>query len=243
MANKLTLYKKDGSKVADGTETSVTLTGIAANTQVAAGAYKVAFVDPEGKQGDFTDVPAFKTLTIKVTGVSLSKTTTTIETGKTESLSATVAPSNATDKGVTWASSATAVATVDGSCKVTAVKAGTADITVTTKDGSKTAKCTVTVKDPVVAVTGIKVNKATLSLEEGKKEKLTFTVEPSNATNKAYTVTSSNTAVATVDNTGNVTAVKAGTSDIVGKSTDGGKTVTCKLTVTAPPEPEPEPEG
>ena len=148
MANKLTLYKKDGSKVAEGTETSVTLTGIAANTQVAAGDYKVAFVDPEGKQGDFTDVPAFKTLPIKVTGVSLNKTTTTIETGKTESLTATVAPSNATDKGVTWASSATAVATVDGSGKVTAVKAGTADITVTTKDGSKTATCVLTVTAP-----------------------------------------------------------------------------------------------
>lgn len=66
--------------------------------------------------------------------------------GANETLTATVAPTNATDKTVTYKSSDTSVATVDSTGKVSGVKAGTADITVTTKDGSKTAKCTVTVK-------------------------------------------------------------------------------------------------
>lgn len=65
--------------------------------------------------------------------------------GANETLTATVAPTNATDKTVTYKSSDTSVATVDSTGKVSGVKAGTADITVTTKDGSKTAKCTVTV--------------------------------------------------------------------------------------------------
>lgn len=65
--------------------------------------------------------------------------------GANETLTATVSPANASDKTVTYKSSDTSVATVDSTGKVLGVKAGTADITVTTKDGSKTAKCTVTV--------------------------------------------------------------------------------------------------
>ncbi len=65
--------------------------------------------------------------------------------GANETLTATVAPTNATDKTVTYKSSDATIASVDSKGKVTGVKAGTADITVTTKDGSKTAKCTVTV--------------------------------------------------------------------------------------------------
>ena len=84
--------------------------------------------------------------TIAVTGVTLNKTSTTLTVGGSERLTATVAPGDATDKAVTWASSNTAVATVDASGNVTAVSAGTATITVTTADGGKTAICTVTVR-------------------------------------------------------------------------------------------------
>ncbi|MBO6306945.1 MAG: Ig domain-containing protein, partial [Paludibacteraceae bacterium] len=88
---------------------------------------------------DFTITPA----TVSVTDVTLDKTTASIEVGKTVTLTATVEPDNATDKTVTWTSSAESVATVDGNGKVTAVKAGTA--TITAKAGDKTATCTVTV--------------------------------------------------------------------------------------------------
>ena len=83
---------------------------------------------------------------IYVTGIMLNKTSTTLTVGDAERLTATVAPSDATDKAVTWASSNTAVATVDASGNVTAVSAGSATITVTTADGGKTATCTVTVR-------------------------------------------------------------------------------------------------
>ena len=82
--------------------------------------------------------------TIDVTGVTLNKNNTSIVEGYTETLTATVAPSNATDKGVTWASSDETIATV-ASGVVTAVAPGSATITVTTDDGGYTATCAVTV--------------------------------------------------------------------------------------------------
>ena len=82
--------------------------------------------------------------TVDVTGVALDKTEVTLEIGGTETLTATVAPEDATNKLVSWSSSNEAVATVvDG--VVTAVAEGTATITVTTDDGAKTATCAVTV--------------------------------------------------------------------------------------------------
>ena len=83
---------------------------------------------------------------VEVTSVSLNKTTLTMEIGESETLTATVMPSNATDKSVTWTSSDQAVATV-ASGKITAIGGGTATITATTSNG-KTATCTVIVTDP-----------------------------------------------------------------------------------------------
>ena len=83
---------------------------------------------------------------VEVTSVSLNKTSLTLEIGESETLTATVLPSNATDKSVTWTSSAQSVATVANGT-VTAVGSGTATITATTSNG-KTATCTVTVSDP-----------------------------------------------------------------------------------------------
>ena len=85
---------------------------------------------------------------ISVTSVKMNSTKLTLTKGKKATLKATVSPSNATNKKVTWKSSNTAVASVTQSGKVTAKRAGTAKITVTTADGKKTASCTVTVKNP-----------------------------------------------------------------------------------------------
>ena len=87
--------------------------------------------------------------TVPVSGVSLNKDSLALGVGDTETLTATVAPDNATNKAVTWTSSDTSVATVDAAGKVTAVGAGTATITVTTQDGNHTAACTVTVRPDV----------------------------------------------------------------------------------------------
>ena len=90
---------------------------------------------------------------VPVTSVSLNKTTLELTEGDTETLTATVAPSDATNQNVTWESSDTSVATVDATGKVTAVAPGTATITVTTVDGGKTATCAVTVNPVQYTVT------------------------------------------------------------------------------------------
>lgn len=93
-----------------------------------------------------------------VTGVTLDRSTLELTEGESAALSASVAPAEADDKRVTWTSSDETVAKVDGSGRVTAVKAGTVTITVTTADGGFTAACTVTVKarqpepDPILPI-------------------------------------------------------------------------------------------
>ena len=86
--------------------------------------------------------------------------------------------------------------------------------------------------DPV-KVSGVSIDKPTLSMTEGETANLTAIVMPENATNKAVAWKSGNSGVADVDASGKVTAVKAGTSDITVTTADGGKTATCKVTVTA----------
>ena len=83
---------------------------------------------------------------IPVTSVSVSPTSATINVNGTQQLSATVSPSDATNKSVTWSSSNTSVATVSSSGLVTGVSAGNATITVKTNDGNKTATSTITVQ-------------------------------------------------------------------------------------------------
>lgn len=97
--------------------------------------------------------------TVSVTGVSLDKTSLSLNLNETAQLTATVSPSNATDKSVSWTSSDTSVATVSSSGLVTAKAAGSATITVTTNDGGKTATCAVTVVNPVTKVEfGVRVD-------------------------------------------------------------------------------------
>ena len=89
-----------------------------------------------------------KPASVPVTGVKLNTETLELFTGNTATLTATVQPDDATNKDVTWASSNSAVATVDATGNVKAVGAGTANITVTTQDGRFTATCTITVEKP-----------------------------------------------------------------------------------------------
>ena len=105
--------------------------------------------------------------------------------------------------------------------------------TTTTTTVAPTTTTTTTAKQ--IPVTGVTLDKSTLSLEEGATGNLVATIAPSNASYKAVSYKSSDEEVATVDSTGKVTAVKAGTAEITVESLmDGSKTAKCELTVTAP---------
>ena len=166
--------------------------------------------------------------TVAVTGVSLNISDLKLVVGQSETLIATISPSNATNKAVSWSSSDGSIATVENG-KVNAKKAGVVTITATSNNG-KTATCKVTVNNPTIAVTGVSLNKTSLSLAIGNSETLTATISPSNATNKAVSWSSSDTSVATVSN-GKITAKKSGTATITATS-NNGKKATCKVTVS-----------
>ena len=88
------------------------------------------------------------------------------------------------------------------------------------------------VEENTVPVSGVELDKASLSLYEGDTETLTVTVKPDNATNKAVNWSTSDAGVATVDNNGKVTAVSSGTATITVTTMDGGKTASCAVTVS-----------
>ncbi|WP_337603678.1 Ig-like domain-containing protein [Anaerotignum lactatifermentans] len=184
--------------------------------------------------GDIKKQTGSGQISVSVAGVSLDKTEIVLVDGSSEKLTATVEPTNATNKNVTWSSDHEAIATVDQNGTVTARRGGQATITVTTADGSKTATCTVRVRIQIgEPVQSVGLNKTELALEVGKTGTLEAKVEPSDATNKNVTWSSSNSEVATVDN-GVVTAVSAGEAIITVTTEDGAKTATCKVTVNAP---------
>ncbi len=164
---------------------------------------------------------------IPVSSISLNTTSLTLEKGKSEKLTATVKPDDATDKTVTWSSSNTSVASVDGNGKVTAVAGGQAIITA--KAGEQAAECSVKVTVPV---TSVSIDPSSLSLEEGQSATLKATVSPSDADEKTVAWSSSNAGIAKVDDAGKVTAVKAGSATITAKV--GEKTAACSVTVEAP---------
>ena len=170
------------------------------------------------------------TVTVKqhVESLKLNKTSVTLVKGKTYTLVPTIAPSNASEKGVTYTSSNEAVATVSSKGVITAVKGGTATITVKSKENNKTAKCKVTVNEPV---TGVTLSKAEDTLFVGSKLTLKATVAPEDAYNKAVKWYTSDKTVATVDSSGKITAVAPGKATITVKTTDGDFKATCTITV------------
>ncbi len=172
------------------------------------------------------------TVYVPVSSIKLSKTSATIEKGKTLSLTAAVSPTNATYKTFTWTTSNSKVATVsDG--RITAVSVGTATITAKSENG-KTAVCKITVKKPDIAVSSIKLSKSVLTLGKGETFSLRATVSPSNATNKTVVWRTSNSKILTVDKNGNVKAVGNGTAWITARTTNGLEK-SCKITVKNAP--------
>jgi len=171
---------------------------------------------------------------VSISGSGVSNGKLSLKSGASVQLTATVTPSNATDKTVSWTSSNSSVAKVsDG--KITAVKAGTATITATA--GGKTASVVVTVADNPVPVTSVSISgdgvkDGKLSLKSGASAQLTATVKPDNATDRKVTWTSSDSSVANVMGTGVVTAgSKAGKATVT--ATAGGKSASVEVTVEA----------
>ncbi len=179
--------------------------------------------------------------TVPVTGVTITNCVSSLKVGQTGTIVWSVSPNNATDKSVTFTSSNTSVATVSSTGVVTANAVGSAVITVKTTDGNYTDTCNVTVTNDdeptIVPVSSVSITNCVQALTIGETNTIGWVINPSNATNKNVTITSSDTNVATVDNTGKVTARATGVSTITVRTVDGGKRAQCTVHVA---EDEPE---
>ena len=168
-----------------------------------------------------------------VSSVTIDRKNVTMKTGDALQLKAAVVPDNATNKGIQWSSNNTRVATVNSSSGIVTAQAdGNAIITATALDGGGAKDtCTVTVSKKIL-VNSIMLNKYTLSLHKNTSFDLTATVCPENAGNRAVSWSSSNTSVATVSNSGKVTAHATGEATITCSALDGsGISKSCKVSV------------
>ncbi len=170
---------------------------------------------------------------IEVTGVKISPSSASIKVGGTITFTASVLPSNATNKNITWSSSNTNIATVTGG-KVTGKKVGTVTIKARSINGKEvSATLTVTPATTTISATGIKLNSSAITIKVGSSYCLTATVSPSNVTDNTVTWSSSNTNIATVTG-GTVTSKKIGKATITAKTHNGiaaTATVTVKSTI------------
>ena len=188
------------------------------------------------KKGEITiTIKAKEVAPTKVTSIEVKAAKTALTEGEELALEVSVLPANATNKEYTLSSSDEAVLTVaDG--KVKAVKAGTAKVIATAKDGSEVKgelEFTVTASQGETKVASIEVKAAKTALTEGEELALEIVVLPANATNKEYTLSSSDEAVLTVAD-GKVKAVKAGTAKVIATAKDGSEVKgELEFTVTA----------
>jgi len=215
------------NKTVNWTSSNTNVATVDSNGKVTPKANGTTTITATSAENSSIKASATVTVQTKVTGVTISPTSATINMGETKTFTATISPSTASNKNVNWTSSNTNVATVDSTGKVTPKANGTTTIKVTTADGSKTASASVTVR---TNATGVTLNKTSTIIEVGKTETLSATVTPSTTSDKTITWSSANTSVATVDSNGKVTAVSNGETDIIARTTNG-ITARCRVNV------------
>jgi len=187
------------------------------------------------RDGGFTDACEITTdiERISVYGLTISGCPVgLLQTGDTHQLTANVAPEDATDKGVTWSSSNTQVATVDENGLVTAISQGSVAITATTHDGGFTRTCSMGIRSSGISVTGVTLSGCPEgALEADSTYQLMAHVAPANAGDLRVSWSSSDETVATVDEEGWITALSAGEASIIATTHDGDFTAECSVTV------------
>ena len=185
---------------------------------------KVTIKAQAGEKSDACEITVEKRF-IPVISVALNEHSLTLVEGDETTLTATVKPDDATEPSVTWTTSDSSVATVDGG-KVKTLKPG--KVTIKAQAGEKSDACEINVEKRIIAVTSVTLNEHSLTLTEGDEVTLSATVKPDDATDKTVTWTTSDASVATVDG-GKVKTLKPGKVTITAKA--GDKSDTCVITV------------
>ena len=208
---------------------------------------KVDEKEEEKNNPELEEKEEAKEVIVKPDKIVLNTNNKDLYVGEEILLTATIYPNNSTNKNIIWKSSDNSIATVENG-KVKTLKAGKVVITAKTLN-DKVDSCTINVKEKIIDVSNITLNKTSEVLNIGDTIELKETITPSNATNKIVTWTSSNSSVASVDSNGLVKGLTEGTSLIIVK-TSNGKTASCQVKVNkkeeiineSKPEPIVEPK-
>lgn len=174
-----------------------------------------------------------------VTKVSLNKNTLELDEGGSETLIATVEPTDldASKKLLTWTSDNESIAMVNGTGKVLGLSVGTTTIKATSVDVPTIyASCTVKInkKDTDIHVTGVTLNPTSMNLDLGSSGVITATIAPENATNRNVVWTCTPATGVIELNNGLVKGVGEGTATVTATTVDGNKTATCTVSVKDP---------
>lgn len=194
-----------------------------------AGRCNVICSSVDGGYKDFCNVFVIQ----PVTGITLDRQSVELTSvGESVQLQATVLPEDAENKKIKWSSSNETICKVSENGLVTAVKAGNATITVSTEDGNFVAQCSVSIR---LKVTNVQLEKHELTLKVGEFEKLGVQITPLDANNKNIKWTSEDETIATVNNAGVVTGLKAGKVRIYATSGENSEISDyCTVTITQP---------
>ncbi len=165
-----------------------------------------------------------------VTSIVLSETEAVVDLSmKRLQLRATVYPETAINKEIKWSTTDPTKATVDNNGLVTLLKPGTVTIIATSDDNAKaTAYCNLMIQIPVSTIA---LDETVKTMFVGQSARLSYLILPANASNNIVSWTSTNPSVVSVDATGKVSAKSVGTAVIILKSSDGGHSVYCTITV------------
>lgn len=188
-----------------------------------------AVVTAKANGGVCSDTCTVTVTDINVTGISLTVTSCILTTATGLQLTATITPSDATNKSLTWTSSDSSIAAVSNTGYASGISAGSAVITATSDDGGFTATCLINVQ--AIDVISVSLTPSNISIKEFASTTLSAAVSPSNATNQTIIWSSNNPGVASVDNNGTVTGIMSGIATISAIAYNG-ITVSCAVTVT-----------
>ncbi len=203
-------------------------------TAVAKGSTTITVTTEDGNFKDECEVTVTES-EVNVTGITLDKQVLPLVEGTMGTITATIAPADATNRKIAWNIDNDEVVFIaeDGATLVVYGKtSGTAKVTATTEDGGYEASCTIIVTKATVSATDVMLNKTELTLKVNEAETLAETVLPADATNKNVTWRSSDNTIATVTD-GEVRALKEGVATITVRTEDGGHEAFCALTVEA----------
>ena len=187
--------------------------------------------------GGFSD-----TVTVTVTGqtdkvwsVKISGVPPSIEIGKVATLKADIEPAGAKDKKVSWTSSDESVAKIDQNGIVTALKAGSVDITVTTNDGGYTDTVTIVITPSSDSVWSVEIDGGDREIVKGDSLKLSAKILPVTAKDKTVTWSVSDTSIASIDGDGVITGKRFGTTTVEVRTADGGHIASIDVKVVPGP--------